>query len=250
MHEVLDVFAGRPLVPQLLLVSVSSNEKVQPVLLMQAPVPTAVIAAWEVRHHDLPSRRGLLHFRLEPLLLPCVGPLEPSGTSPDIRHASVACALRTRRVVLERAYVVIGDVRVLGVVGVRVDDEVLDNEAFVLHLAIVVPGGHDPIVVNEGVSDLLRPSLVHLPTAVVVVAQATDPEFVRQLPVHVHPPGFETLLRRTPCSVGSGVAAGRQARIVEVVANVNDVLWVGPLRTALHGVRHLKLGSAVPTMPA
>mmetsp|Transcript_24520 Transcript_24520/g.49182 ORF Transcript_24520/g.49182 Transcript_24520/m.49182 type:complete len:204 (+) Transcript_24520:415-1026(+) len=135
-HEILDVLGTRALPPQLLLMAVAGDEEVQTVALEHALVPTAVVTAREVRDRDLPAGRGLADLLLHPLLLVLVRAPEPTLASPDVLRAVVAGALGAGRVVLLRAEVVLGLLpNVEGVVSVRVDDEVLGDEALVLHLA-------------------------------------------------------------------------------------------------------------------
>mmetsp|Transcript_74512 Transcript_74512/g.216088 ORF Transcript_74512/g.216088 Transcript_74512/m.216088 type:complete len:302 (+) Transcript_74512:608-1513(+) len=90
-----------------------------------------------------------------------------------------------------------------------------------------VARGHDPIVVDERVADLLGPTVVELPAAIVVVAQATDPRLVRQPAVHAAPHLAE--LRRGPPRGDEAAALLLNASPIEAVPDIEHILRIaGP----------------------
>mmetsp|Transcript_12846 Transcript_12846/g.36958 ORF Transcript_12846/g.36958 Transcript_12846/m.36958 type:complete len:367 (-) Transcript_12846:8-1108(-) len=225
------------------------DQQVQAIVIVQALVPAPVVAAREMRDGDLPTGRGLTHLLLHPLLLPLVRPPEPTLAIPDVLGAVIAGALRARRVVLLRAHVVLGLLpRLLGVEDVRIDDEVLGDVAVVLHLPRVVARGHDPIVVEEGKPDLLRPALVHAPAAVVVVAKDAEPRNLGQRAVHLLPVRGEGPIDRALVVAGRRVARVLEAFDIKVVADVEHVLGLGPRGAILENARDGVLSLRVPTV--
>mmetsp|Transcript_68785 Transcript_68785/g.143642 ORF Transcript_68785/g.143642 Transcript_68785/m.143642 type:complete len:216 (+) Transcript_68785:542-1189(+) len=172
LHEALNIVRLARGLPELLLVPVSRDHQVQTMSALHLPIETRVIAAREVRDDGLPTRFGLGEVMAEPPLLLFVGPPEPAAAAFDVGHASVCSTSRDSAVVVVGTDVVVHSViRPIGIPGVRIDHEVVDIVAFVWHALFVISSWHNPVVVNEGVPNLLRPTFVEAPATIVVVAE-------------------------------------------------------------------------------
>mmetsp|Transcript_107788 Transcript_107788/g.285678 ORF Transcript_107788/g.285678 Transcript_107788/m.285678 type:complete len:507 (+) Transcript_107788:70-1590(+) len=233
--------------PELLVVPVTRHQQVQAVSFVQMGIVPGVGSAREVRDHDLPVGVGHGQFRLQPPLLLVVRRPKPALAIRNGGRPTTGSAIGIRRIVLPAAEVVHRVfVRILGVVGIGVDDEVLHGEAGVEHLLAVVPPRHDPVRVHERVADLLRPSVIELIAAVVMVAQCADPRLVGEAAVDTLP-GLREALAREARGL-SGGAFLRDARPIQVVADVKHVLWIGGGRALLHDVGDEDLGAVVDAL--
>mmetsp|Transcript_71639 Transcript_71639/g.180801 ORF Transcript_71639/g.180801 Transcript_71639/m.180801 type:complete len:389 (+) Transcript_71639:829-1995(+) len=220
----------------------AGDQEIEAMILIETLVPTAIVAAREVRDHNLPIGFRSNDLLLQPLLLRSVRPHEPILASPNVRHAIVGRTLGIGGVVLLGAHVVLRlCARVHRVVRVGVDEEVLREKVGVLHLLAVVPRWHDPIVVDERVADLLRPAHVELPAAIVVVPQSAQPRFVCQLPIDPLPTRREVRLSLAPSRIRRHVAIHLDPAIIEIVPDIEDVLGISPSCTTLHRVGHAVL---------
>mmetsp|Transcript_24192 Transcript_24192/g.67903 ORF Transcript_24192/g.67903 Transcript_24192/m.67903 type:complete len:222 (+) Transcript_24192:475-1140(+) len=215
------------------------DQQVQAELLTQALIPAPLVATRKVCHHNLPVRGGCRQLLLKPALLCIPRAKEPVTARPDVGHAVIARALRASRVVRPRADVLLLVLSLrFSVEDVRVKHKILNVESRVLDLLVVVPRRHDPVVVDEGIADLLRPTLVELPTAIVVVAQHAKPRDVGNFVIDRLPCRREVALGLAPGRSRRNIAIHLDTAEVKVVADVKHVLRLSPLRAVLHGVRH------------
>mmetsp|Transcript_86367 Transcript_86367/g.220020 ORF Transcript_86367/g.220020 Transcript_86367/m.220020 type:complete len:379 (+) Transcript_86367:374-1510(+) len=239
--------------PELLIVPVSRHKQVQAELLAQRPVPClvlAVLTAREVGDHDLPGRRRLTEFVLQPDLLLSPQGLEVGGAILDGCRTLRRRAIGTYRVVRLAADVVL---RVhpwtLRVVDVRVDHEDVGREQFrrVLHAHHVVRGRHDPAVAGPSVRNLLIPTVVKTTATPIVVAQNAQPRLALEARARVDALKdlVELVMSREGDLIHGGAASLLDAAPVEIVADVQEVLRLIDLGALLHRLRHQLLGLVV-----
>mmetsp|Transcript_3266 Transcript_3266/g.7852 ORF Transcript_3266/g.7852 Transcript_3266/m.7852 type:complete len:290 (-) Transcript_3266:87-956(-) len=178
-------------------------------------------------------------------------PPEPTMAIPKVFWATMGRATCPRRILKGADVVLFVVARIVRSESIGVCDEVLYNVTIVLHLLMVVLGRHDPVVVDEGVSDLLRPALHERKPAVVVVAQRGKPWLVGEPTVHRAPTGLEVPSGHSPCARWLGIATLSDTLPIEVVANIQNVLRALVPGQALHGSRNLPLciGNVTPGLP-
>mmetsp|Transcript_44155 Transcript_44155/g.113633 ORF Transcript_44155/g.113633 Transcript_44155/m.113633 type:complete len:250 (+) Transcript_44155:341-1090(+) len=216
--------------PELLIVPVAGHQEVQAIILVELPVEgliLTILAAREVRHHDLPRGLGLAQLLLEPHLL--LGPelLEVCDTSLDGHRAADHTASRTRRVVRGAADVVLGVLRgLLGIVEIGVGHEEVDGEALihVLDTRHVIRRRHHPTVADPSVGDLLIPAVVELAAAPIMVAEDAEPRLAieaRAL-VHLLVDLVELVVRCEGNLAHRRAASLFNATPIEVVADIED----------------------------
>mmetsp|Transcript_118142 Transcript_118142/g.314375 ORF Transcript_118142/g.314375 Transcript_118142/m.314375 type:complete len:316 (+) Transcript_118142:151-1098(+) len=159
-------------------VRVAGDQQVQAIVLVELLVPMRLVPTSEMRDGNLPVRRRLVELLLQPLLLRLPGRPHPAVAIARRPGAAVAGAGGPRRVVRGAADVVlrVGAWR-LGVHGVGVEHVDVNGKVLVweTHVLAEVLRRHDPAVAHPSVDDLLVPSIVELPAAVVVVAQHAQP---------------------------------------------------------------------------
>mmetsp|Transcript_126991 Transcript_126991/g.355667 ORF Transcript_126991/g.355667 Transcript_126991/m.355667 type:complete len:422 (-) Transcript_126991:74-1339(-) len=170
--------------PELLVVAVPRDEEIEAVRGVQHPVPPNLVPAREVRHDDLPVRRGRPELRLRPGFV--LGPEipEPLLAGPDVAGtarggaAGAALVVALLEVPLLAADVVFGILGgILRIHRVRVDEDDVHGEALVgvVHTLEEVWRRHHPTGARPSVRDLLVPPVVEDAAAPIVVAEDAEP---------------------------------------------------------------------------
>mmetsp|Transcript_70786 Transcript_70786/g.207662 ORF Transcript_70786/g.207662 Transcript_70786/m.207662 type:complete len:683 (+) Transcript_70786:137-2185(+) len=191
----------------------------------------------EVRHDDLPVRRGVPQGLVQPRPLPL-----PEGGEPARARAEVDGALGPAAGLLG-VVLVVADV--VGRVGLRrpgvkvvgVHEEVLHREVLVVGLGLPVLRGRQPAAaLAPRVGDGLVPAPVEHPAAVVVVPEDAEPGLPGQaLPgVDLLPAPLELGRGRRRDRVRGKATLPNDAAPVEVVADVQDVVRARLPRPELH----------------
>mmetsp|Transcript_54165 Transcript_54165/g.75073 ORF Transcript_54165/g.75073 Transcript_54165/m.75073 type:complete len:271 (+) Transcript_54165:207-1019(+) len=237
-----------PLVENILHMGVAGHQEVQAKVLVELLVPVRLVSTLEVCGDKLPVGCRVLQLLLRPLLLtsPCV----PHELEAGIQILGSACgsAVGSGRVVHGTADVVLGVSALrMGVHGVGVQHEDLNGELRILHPLHEVLAWHDPAVAGPSVGDLLVPGLVELEASIVVVPQDTEPG------LSIHPGAMINILEDlTELVRRNGVdfmhrrsAVGVDASPVEIVANVDEEVWIAICRKLPHRICDVHLRSVV-----
>mmetsp|Transcript_71357 Transcript_71357/g.183970 ORF Transcript_71357/g.183970 Transcript_71357/m.183970 type:complete len:487 (+) Transcript_71357:137-1597(+) len=245
---------GRIVVVELLRMHVASDHEVNPVLTGQANPQVLPPCRRKMRHHNLPVGRRLLQALLEPTLLVMPELGEPRGAVVHVFGAGSAAA-RARSDVHVAADVVLGvAIGWFGIERVRVHEEVVDREARVADSGAIILGRHHPASCRSRsclawrgprVGDELVPTGVEAETTIVMVAEDTQPRLAVESLAGVDPLEVVFELPRRDDVVGGDAAGGVNARPVEVVAGVDDVVRRALLCPLAHLPSHTQLCSVI-----
>merc|ERR1740121_3313072 len=134
------------------------HQEIHAVLRLHILPKRCVIATRKVRDHDLPSGSGLSELLIKPCPLSTMGIPEPRIATLSGRHASIVRAACAASVMPTTNVVILVFPWALRVKCVGVVHKDLHGVVRVLYLLAEIPRGHDPIVIQERVPDLLRPT--------------------------------------------------------------------------------------------
>ena len=132
-----------------------------------------------------------------------------------------------------------------GIDEVGVKEEVIHIEVLVRvdNGGLIVGSGHDPSVASPGVGDLLIPAVVELEASPVMVAQNTEPGLVGEASplIYTFEDLIELVLRRVRDLIHRTPTSLLDTAPVEVIPNVEDILWVNERSPGFKGVGHQQL---------
>mmetsp|Transcript_59297 Transcript_59297/g.150159 ORF Transcript_59297/g.150159 Transcript_59297/m.150159 type:complete len:423 (+) Transcript_59297:50-1318(+) len=246
-RRVQEIHRGR-LVVQLLDMRVTRYDQVNAVLPADISPVVRTPTRREVRHHDLPFRWRGLQAGLQPLRLLCPQLGEPTRAIVHARRT-----LRAARGVLGIVNVVADIVADVVGNGARIKDIAVHEEVVHREAGVDRPGPpvlrrcHPAAAWAPRVADGLVPRAVEQVAAIVVVSKYTQPRFaVQSRPfVDLLEVGHPLLGRMRLCLRHWLPAAIVNACPVEVVANVEDVVWITDLGSRGHLSSDLLLRAVV-----
>mmetsp|Transcript_36076 Transcript_36076/g.65216 ORF Transcript_36076/g.65216 Transcript_36076/m.65216 type:complete len:268 (+) Transcript_36076:580-1383(+) len=144
--------------------------------------------------------------------------------------------------------------RVLGIHGVRVEHVNVHRkiEVWVLNMLAPIWGRHDPALAVPGVGNLLIPAIVEDTATPVMVAEDTEPRNVTEACVNPFK-NLRELVHRCVRELGHRCAAVLfDAAPVEVISNIENIIWLHQARPRLESIgnQDLRLIVHAPDIPA